>query len=249
VKHYRAVVFDLFGTVALFQHQRLPLFEWEGTTSRSTMGDLQTLIKEKVSAVPFAVFFAALSAVSKELSEVRMREMREFSSAYRFTQALHRVGLPASVETTQLANELSLAHMALLAHATEIPRTHVKLLEKAYQHYQIALLSNFDHGPTARHILHRDGATEFFHHIAISEEHGWRKPHPQIFSDTLNAIGVQPHDALFVGDSPYDDIIGARQVGMDIAWVNATQNELPANIPAPDYIVKDIPELQSILFR
>jgi putative hydrolase of the HAD superfamily len=249
VKHYRAVVFDLFGTVALFQQHKLPLFEWEGTTSRSTMGDLQTLIKEKVPTVPFAAFFTALSAVSKELSEVRMREMREFSSAYRFTRVLHRVGLSSSPETDQIATELSLAHMALLAHATEIPRAHVGLLEKAHQHYQIALLSNFDHGPTARQILHRDGASDFFHHIAISEEHGWRKPHPQIFSDTLDAIGVRPHDALFVGDSPYDDIIGARQVGMDIAWVNATQNELPDNIPSPDYVVKDIPELQPILFR
>ena len=83
------------------------------------------------------------------------------------------------------------------------------------------LHSNFDHAETARHILQRDGATGYFERIVISDEHGWRKPHPRIFTDTLATLGVDPQDALFVGDSPDDDIRGASGVGMDVAWVNA----------------------------
>ena len=41
MKKYRAVLFDLFGTVALFNSEKLPLFEWNGQTSRSTLGGLR----------------------------------------------------------------------------------------------------------------------------------------------------------------------------------------------------------------
>jgi len=248
VEKYRAVLFDLFGTVALFQQDKLPLFEWQGKTSRSTMGSLRAVVEQKVPEVPFARFFSTLSEVSRELGEVRTREMREFSSAQRFGLTLVRAGLPDSLETRAIAEELSLAHMALLAGATDIPSAHVDLLDRAREQYGVALVSNFDHAPTARLILRRGGVAEHFQPIVISDEHGWRKPHPRIFTDTLAALGAAPCEALFVGDSPADDIVGAKGVGMDIAWVNASGAELPAGIPTPDHVVRAIPELQNILF-
>ena len=40
------------------------------------------------------------------------------------------------------------------------------------------------------------------------------KPHPQAFSALLEAVGVAPQEAVFVGDRPRDDICGAQGVGM-----------------------------------
>ena len=248
MKKYRVILFDLFGTVALFQQDKLPLFEWQGKTSRSTMGSLRTVVEQKVPEVPFAHFFATLLDVSRELGEVRTREMREVSSAHRFEATLVRAGLPDSPHTRDIAEELSLAHMALLAAATDIPPPHVALLNHAREQYGTALVSNFDHGPTARRILLNGGVEEHFQHVVISAEHGWRKPHPRIFADALAALGAESRDALFVGDSPVDDIIGAKRAGMDMAWVNAAQADLPSGIPAPDYVVRAIPELQHLLF-
>ena len=247
MKKYRAILFDLFGTVALFRQDKLPLFAWQGKSSRSTMGKLQAVIEQKVPSVPFVQFYTALSEVSRELGEVRTREMREFSSAHRFALILARVGMADTAHARKIAEELALEHMKLLANATDIPPSHIELLATLHPHYRIALISNFDHAPTARDILRRDGAAAYFQHITISEEHGWRKPHPQIFTDALTALAVSPQDALFVGDSPHDDILGARGVGMDIAWVNAQENTLPEEIPAPDYTVRAIPELQHVL--
>ena len=249
MKKYRAVLFDLFGTVALFQQDKLPLFEWQGKTSRSTMGSLRAVVEQKVPAVPFARFFTTLLEVSRELGEVRTREMREFSSAHRFGLTLVRAGLPDSSHTRDLAEELSLAHMALLAAATDIPPPHLALLNRAREQYGTALVSNFDHGPTARRILLNGGAEEQFQYVVISAEHGWRKPHPRIFADALTALGAESREALFVGDSPADDIVGAKGAGMDMAWVNASDADLPLGIPAPDYVVRAIPELQNILFH
>ncbi|MCS6925612.1 MAG: HAD family hydrolase [Candidatus Binatia bacterium] len=246
MKKYSAVLFDLFGTVALFDREQLPLFAWNGQTSRSTMAGLRLLIAQEMPQLDFAQFLAALTEVNRELAEERAREMREFSSGYRFLLALTRVGLEDGEDTRRFAEALSQRHMALLAAATTIPRTHVELLAHLYRTCRTAVVSNFDHAPTARAILRTGGAISHFHQITISDEHGWRKPHPRIFADTLAALGVPPHEALFVGDSPQDDIVGAKRVGMDVAWVNASGGTVPAEVPAPEYIVRAIPELRAL---
>lgn len=248
VKTYKAVLFDLFGTVALFQADKLPLFEWQGKTSRSTMGGLHKVFAQKVPTLAFELFFTALSEVSRELGEIRAREMREFPSRQRFALALARIGLPETEDTRRVAEELSLAHMELLAAATDVPSAHAEVLNRTRDRYGMALVSNFDHGPTARSVLLKGGVAEHFHQVVISDEHGWRKPHPRIFTDTLTLLGVEPREALFVGDSPGDDIVGAKGVGMDIAWVNASGADVPDRVPAPDYVVRAIPDLVPLLF-
>jgi putative hydrolase of the HAD superfamily len=139
--------------------------------------------------------------------------------------------------------------MQLLADATDIPIAHRELLADVQRQYRVALVSNFDHAATARQILERDGAAGYFEHIVISDEHGWRKPHPSIFIDTLAALGIASEEALFVGDSPHDDIRGASWVGMDVAWVNAQNASVPEEYPTPRYVVSAIPELRDILLR
>jgi HAD superfamily hydrolase (TIGR01549 family) len=47
-----------------------------------------------------------------------------------------------------------------------------------------------------------------------SGSHGKVKPDPTIFRAALDALGVDPHYAVMVGDSPEDDIEGARALGM-----------------------------------
>ena len=47
-----------------------------------------------------------------------------------------------------------------------------------------------------------------------SRSHGWTKPHPSIFRAVLERLQVEPEEAAMVGDSPEDDIEGARALGM-----------------------------------
>jgi len=44
--------------------------------------------------------------------------------------------------------------------------------------------------------------------------HGKTKPHPAIFEAVLELLGVSAGDAAMVGDSPDDDIAGARALGI-----------------------------------
>jgi HAD superfamily hydrolase (TIGR01509 family) len=47
-----------------------------------------------------------------------------------------------------------------------------------------------------------------------SDEVGARKPQPEIFMHALDRLGVDPVDALFVGDGLENDVQGAGDVGM-----------------------------------
>jgi putative hydrolase of the HAD superfamily len=47
-----------------------------------------------------------------------------------------------------------------------------------------------------------------------SRVHGRVKPHPTIFQAVLERLGVQAEQAAMVGDSPEDDLEGARALGM-----------------------------------
>jgi len=58
------------------------------------------------------------------------------------------------------------------------------------------------------------GLAKQFDVIVFSEEVGFRKPQPEIFLHALEQLGVDPENAMFVGDRLDADVQGAAQVGM-----------------------------------
>jgi putative hydrolase of the HAD superfamily len=75
---------------------------------------------------------------------------------------------------------------------------------------RIGLVSNSsrDVGEFARHHgLDVDAGISSFHH-------GRTKPHASIFRAVLDLLGVEPAEAVMVGDTIADDIDGARALGM-----------------------------------
>lgn len=50
--------------------------------------------------------------------------------------------------------------------------------------------------------------------IVGSRAHGYVKPHPTIFQSALQQLGVQPAEAVMVGDSLEEDVEGARALGL-----------------------------------
>ena len=52
-----------------------------------------------------------------------------------------------------------------------------------------------------------------------SRAFGRTKPHPTIFREVLQRLGVEPAEAAMVGDSPEDDVEGARAAGIEQAFL------------------------------
>jgi putative hydrolase of the HAD superfamily len=69
-------------------------------------------------------------------------------------------------------------------------------------------------------IFARDEVLGFIDGAVYTSEIPWTKPHPEAFRAALAAVGVSdPSQAVFVGDRLFDDIHGAKSVGMRAVWV------------------------------
>jgi putative hydrolase of the HAD superfamily len=81
-----------------------------------------------------------------------------------------------------------------------------------------------------------------------SSEHGYLKPHPSIFEAALKLTGVEPGEAVMVGDSVPHDIEGARRVGMRAVLVQRAQPGI--NVPATAAevpVIRTLTELPPLL--
>jgi putative hydrolase of the HAD superfamily len=80
----------------------------------------------------------------------------------------------------------------------------------------------------------------------FSYQKGYRKPDPRIYQDALNALGVAPADAIFVGDGGSDEHRGARAVGMPTVLVTRFfarwwPEQIPARRAFADWEFVDVP--------
>src|SRR5919106_5382061 len=119
-----------------------------------------------------------------------------------------------AVGDDELARFLEAEHAAW-SPARRLGATSHALLESLRKRgLKLGLVSNaFD--PPA--LLHRDladaGIGERIDVAVFSSEVGTRKPHAAIFERALDALGVEPEAALFVGDRLYEDVLGASRLG------------------------------------
>jgi putative hydrolase of the HAD superfamily len=112
--------------------------------------------------------------------------------------------------------------------------------------YRIGLISNTI-WPAELHMedLEEIGLLHYLEHLIFSGEIGIWKPSRQIFQHALGALGVAPEHAVFVGDNPREDIVGAHGAGMRAIWVRS--HEIPLGDVQPDAIIETLPELLPIL--
>jgi putative hydrolase of the HAD superfamily len=89
--------------------------------------------------------------------------------------------------------------------------------------------------------LGRIGLDGHFVGVLNAESVGCAKPHPQAFLAAAAALGVAPHEMLYVGDNPHLDVAGARAAGCRAAWVNRIGAGWPAGLsPEADLEVGDL---------
>jgi putative hydrolase of the HAD superfamily len=110
----------------------------------------------------------------------------------------------------------------------------------------IGLISNTI-WPAALHQedLEQVGVWPYIGHAIFSGDAGVWKPRPEIFQRMLAALDVAAAEAVFVGDSPQEDILGAQAVGMRAVWVRSP--EFPLGNVQPDAIIDDHSTLLDVL--
>ncbi len=88
------------------------------------------------------------------------------------------------------------------------------------------------------------GLSGYFDVIVTREDVKAIKPEPKIFLHALETLGVQPAEALMVGDSLSQDVYGAKNVGMTAVWIN---RDGEPGYHMADYEIRTLHELRKIL--
>jgi len=126
-----------------------------------------------------------------------------------------------------------------LAAADAFPEVYA-VLAALRTRYRLAVLSNADDdfltAALARNNLRFDT-------VVTSEQAGAIKPDPAIFHYLTARLGLQPEQVLYVGDNPIPDVLGPRQAGLRVAWVNRAGVRRPRRVPPPDFRVRSLSEL------
>ncbi|RPJ36601.1 MAG: HAD family hydrolase, partial [Planctomycetaceae bacterium] len=91
------------------------------------------------------------------------------------------------------------------------------------------------------------GLQPYFSPIHISEAIRYRKPRREAFLQTAVAMGVAPPEALFIGDTFALDVVGAKGVGMDVAWFDRQKTPPELDKAQPDYTITRLIDLLEIL--
>jgi len=130
-----------------------------------------------------------------------------------------------------------------LSSATAFPEVY-PVLEALRPRYQLAVLSNAD-DDFLMAALQRNNLQ--FDTVVTSEQTGAIKPNPAIFHHLTDRMGLDPEQVLYVGDSPIPDILGPRQAGLKVAWVNRLGVRRPRRVPPPDIRVRNLTELLPLL--
>lgn len=75
-------------------------------------------------------------------------------------------------------------------------------------------------GSYTRLLLERVGLMRYIDRTFFADEVGAFKPLPEMFRKPLEVFGIEPEEALHVGDTYAEDFEGALRVGMWGAWIN-----------------------------
>ncbi len=85
--------------------------------------------------------------------------------------------------------------------------------------HRLGLLSNRDNPLEAD--VERYGLREFFDVLIAAGQVGAYKPEPRVFYHTLEALGCNsPAEAVYVGDNFFADVVGPLNIGMDAILVD-----------------------------
>jgi putative hydrolase of the HAD superfamily len=227
-----AVVFDWGGTLSVFVEAEL-VDAWR-LAARHLSPEREDEVTERLMAVE-AAFWATTAS-----------HQRSATLADLLAAAAAELGLDVA---EALLEEAAVRHLdAWTDHIRHDPEAAATLAGLRERGLRIGLLSN-THWPRAFHerFLERDGLAELIDARLYTSEMPHQKPHPSAFAAALEALGVDdPSRAVFVGDRPWDDVVGARRSGLravlrpnplveprDPGWRDAE----------PDAVIERLPDL------
>ena len=198
----RGVFFDLYGTLLCYGDMEAAGESWYHAIRRELIDSGRAFDEETLIRLGEEFLLQPEPPVQDDGLTIYERRMRDL---------VGELGLELDLETLRQISEASIAAW----HAyTQLDPEAKSVLGELQDRYKLALISNFDHPPHVHQLLDELALRPFFDVVVVSGDVGVKKPDPAIFAPVLEQTGLATDEAIFVGDSPEDDVAGARAAGL-----------------------------------
>lgn len=140
---------------------------------------------------------------------------------------------PRELLTAEAGNLLALASTVISDHVVRpgIP----ELLEHCRAAgIPVGIVSNAHSGRSHRRILSEHGLDELIAVQVYSDEVGIRKPHPEMIGIAAHALGVEPAQSWYVGDTQDRDVAAGRRAGVGAVLLTRSQHTDSPPFPVTD---------------
>jgi putative hydrolase of the HAD superfamily len=207
----KAVTFDLWGTLMMEATRGTRL------TRTERIRRIDETLRENKIIVGQEAIDRAYEAVGERLLEV-WATLRDIGARAQVDVLLDILQVSAQSRSdllmTRLEDAYTLPILSDLPLSLEGAPDVLSMLNA--QGFRMAVICNTGRTPgkVLRIILERLGMGKYLSVQTFSDEIGLRKPHPEIFERTLAELGVEPSEALHVGDTLAADVAGAHGIGM-----------------------------------
>jgi len=89
----------------------------------------------------------------------------------------------------------------------------------------------------------------FFETVFSSAELGAEKPARAFYETIIARLGCAPHEAVMLGDSYLNDVLGARACGLRAVWFNPSGAPCPEAEPRHDAELRAMTDLPALIAR
>ena len=117
-----------------------------------------------------------------------------------------------------------------------------EVLDRLARRFRLAVVSNIDDDLLAVTDLGRR-----FDLVCTAERARGYKPDGTLFRCLLERGGVETMRLLHCGQSQRTDMVGAKPLGITVAWINRRRLPLAADVPKPDHEFRDLRPLLELL--
>jgi HAD superfamily hydrolase (TIGR01549 family) len=240
----QAVTFDLGGTLVEYENvawEDLEAAGWRGMHAHLVAGQRFTGTPDDFASAMMQVSASRWRRAEQSYQSAHLRDILE--------EGMGALGhaLPDPDDFEQLAERFHTATLHLVSVYDDSLETLAALKQGGVK---LALISNTVWpGELHTRDLRRFGLDEFFDVLTYSSETPHTKPHPSIFTQTLERLGtIPPAAAAHVGDRIVDDVQGAQRAGMKgILKAHPRRVDVPGI--EPDAHITRLAELPAALER
>jgi putative hydrolase of the HAD superfamily len=241
----RAVTFDLWQTLLLDRPENLR------AARDARIRGIAALLTTGGGSIPPARVADAYEAVGPRL-EAAWRTLRDVGARGQVRWMLEMLGVSGDIpEDGARMDALEAAYcepiLSFMPQANAGAREVLASLSE--RGFRLGLICNTGRTPGTmlRRVLERLALLPYLSVLTFSDEVGLRKPHPDIFRRTLDALGAAPAEAVHIGDDVATDMAGARGVGMRAVHLCHAASATPA--PDPTASVPTLAAFRDLLIH